>query len=125
MLFIPGFFHEVVVREFAARFAETIHRPQPVYFYLPHLLHKFAPWSVLMIAIAFVDLRSREWRLRSAFREMSPETFWLLCWAVGGLIAILLIAFKPVDRIFPVFTPLCLPLALQIHHSVVAVGRLP
>ncbi len=37
ILFIPGFFHEVVVREFAARFAETVHHPQPVYFYLPHL----------------------------------------------------------------------------------------
>src|SRR6266566_9828864 len=63
ILFIPGFFHEVVVREFAARFAETIHHPQPVYFYLPHLLHKFAPWSVLMIAVAIVDLHTRNWRL--------------------------------------------------------------
>src|SRR4029077_5687922 len=46
-LFEPGFFNEVVMREFVARFGETIHRPQPLYFYLPHLLHKFAPWSVL------------------------------------------------------------------------------
>jgi len=120
ILFIPGFFHEVVVREFAARFAETIHRPQPVYFYLPHLLHKFAPWSVLMIAIAFVDLRSREWRLRSAFREMSPETFWLLCWGVGGLIAMSLIPSKRVDRIFPVVPPLCLLLAAQVSGTVSA-----
>jgi len=37
-----------------ARFGETIHRPQPLLFYLPHLLHKFAPWSVLMIGIAAV-----------------------------------------------------------------------
>ncbi len=110
----------VVVREFAARFAETIHRPQPVYFYLPHLLHKFAPWSVLMIAIAFVDLRSREWRLRSAFREMSPETFWLLCWGVGGLIAMSLIPSKRVDRIFPVVPPLCLLLAAQVSGTVSA-----
>ncbi len=41
----PGFYESVVVREFAGRFTETIHKPQPFYFYLPHLLHKFAPWS--------------------------------------------------------------------------------
>ena len=125
ILFIPGFFHEVVVREFAARFAETVHHPQPVYFYLPHLLHKFAPWSVLMIAVAIVDLHTRNWRLPSAFREMSPETFWLLCWGVGGLIAMSLIPSKRVDRIFPVVPPLCLLLASQINHRVGALRRLP
>jgi 4-amino-4-deoxy-L-arabinose transferase and related glycosyltransferases of PMT family len=82
--FQPGFYEEVVMREFVGRFGETIHRPQPLLFYLPHLLHKFAPWSVLMIGIAAVGLRSRNWRLRSVFREMSPETFWLLCWSIGG-----------------------------------------
>src|SRR5438093_5170884 len=114
ILFQPGFFDEVVVREFAARFAETVHRPQPLLFYLPHLLHKFAPWSVLMIGIAAVRLRSRNWRLRSVFREMSPETFWLLCWSVGGLIVMSLIPSKRVDRIFPVIPPLCLLLAAQV-----------
>ena len=112
--FQPGFYHEVVMREFVGRFGETIHRPQPFVFYLPHLLHKFAPWSVLMIAIAFVDLRSRNWRLRSAWREMSPEIFWLLCWSIGGLIVMSLIPSKRVDRIFPVMPPLCLLLAAQI-----------
>src|SRR5207248_1754662 len=110
----PWFYHEVVMREFIGRFGETIHRPQPLFFYLPHLLHKFAPWSVLMIAIALVDLRSRNWRFRSLFREMSPETFWLLCWSVGGLITMSLIPSKRVDRIFPVIPPLCLLLAAQI-----------
>src|SRR6266446_8264688 len=110
----PGFFDEVVMREFMARFGETIHRPQPLYFYLPHLLHKFAPWSLLLLAIAFVDLSSRNWRLRSAFREMSPEVFWLLCWSLGGLIVMSLIPSKRVDRIFPVIPPLCLLLAAQI-----------
>jgi 4-amino-4-deoxy-L-arabinose transferase-like glycosyltransferase len=112
--FQPGFYEEVVTREFLGRFGETIHRPQPLLFYLPHLLHKFAPWSVLMVAIALFDLRSRNWPLRSAFREMSPETFWLLCWSIGGLIAMSLIPSKRVDRIFPVIPPLCLLLAAQI-----------
>ena len=102
------------MREFVGRFGETIHRPQPLLFYLPHLLHKFAPWSVLMIGIAAVDLRSRNWRLRSVFREMSPETFWLLCWSIGGLIVMSLIPSKRVDRIFPVIPPLCLLLAAQV-----------
>src|SRR5438876_3367120 len=114
IFFQSGFFDEVVMREFVGRFGETIHRPQPLYFYLPHLLHKFAPWSVLMIAIALVDLRSRSWRLRSVFREMSSETFWLFCWSIGGLIVMSLIPSKRVDRIFPILPPLCLLLAAQI-----------
>src|SRR5205085_2233411 len=114
ILFTPGFFDQVVMREFVARFGETIHRPQPLYFYLPHLLHKFAPWSVLMIGVAIFDLASRRWRIGAAFREMSPETFWLLCWSLGGLIAMSLIPSKRVDRIFPIVPPLCLLLAAQI-----------
>jgi 4-amino-4-deoxy-L-arabinose transferase-like glycosyltransferase len=112
--FQPGFYEEVVMREFVGRFGETIHRPQPLLFYLPHLLHKFAPWSVLMVAIALLEFRSRNWRLRSVFREMSPEPFWLLCWSVGGLIVMSLIPSKRVDRIFPVIPPLCLLLAAQV-----------
>src|SRR5436190_468203 len=114
ILFTAGFFDQVVMREFVARFGETIHRPQPLYFYLPHLLHKFAPWSVLMIGVAILNLASRRWRIRAAFREMSPETFWLLCWSLGGLIAMSLIPSKRVDRIFPILPPLCLLLAAQI-----------
>ena len=112
--FQAGFYEEVVMREFVGRFGETIHRPQPLLFYLPHLLHKFAPWSVLIIGVAAVGLRSRNWRLRSVFREMSPETFWLLCWSIGGLIVMSLIPSKRVDRIFPVIPPLCLLLAAQV-----------
>jgi 4-amino-4-deoxy-L-arabinose transferase-like glycosyltransferase len=121
--FQPGFYEEVVMREFVGRFGETIHRPQPLLFYLPHLLHKFAPWSVLMIGIAAVELRSRKWRLRSLFREMSPETFWLLCWSIGGLIVMSLIPSKRVDRIFPVIPPLCLLLAAQINGRDAALRR--
>jgi hypothetical protein len=45
---------------------------------------------------------------------MPPETFWLLCWSVGGLIVMSLIPSKRVDRIFPVIPPLCLLLAAQV-----------
>ncbi len=123
ILFAPGFFDQVVMREFVARFGETIHRPQPLYFYLPHLLHKFAPWSVLMIGIAIFDVASRRWRIGAAFREMSAETFWLLCWSLGGLIAMSLIPSKRVDRIFPIVPPLCLLLGAQVHGRVGALRR--
>jgi hypothetical protein len=45
---------------------------------------------------------------------MSPDTFWLLCWSIGGLVLMSLIPSKRVDRIFPVIPPLCLLLAVQI-----------
>src|SRR6266496_4652430 len=117
ILFQSSFFDEVIMREFLGRFGETIHRPQPLYFYLPHLIHKFAPWSMLLIAIAIFDLASRRWRIGTAFREISPDTFWLLCWSVGGLIAMSLVPSKRVDRIFPVIPPLCLLLAAQVGRA--------
>ena len=113
ILFQPAFFDEVVMREFLGRFGETIHRPQPLYFYLPHLFHKFAPWSFLLLAICVFYLTARRWRIGAAIREMWPATFWLLCWSVGGLIVMSLIPSKRVDRIFPVIPPLCLLLAAQ------------
>ena len=67
-----------------------------------------------MIAIAFFELQSRNWRLRSVC-VVSPEIFWLLCWSIGGLIVMSLIPSKRVDRIFPVIPPLCLLLAAQIE----------
>jgi 4-amino-4-deoxy-L-arabinose transferase-like glycosyltransferase len=123
ILFQPGFFDEVVMREFLGRFGETIHRPQPLYFYLPHLIHKFAPWSILLIAIAIFDLALRRWKIGAAFRKMSPGTFWLLCWSLGGLIVMSLIPSKRVDRIFPVIPPLCLLLAAQISSGVGSLRR--
>jgi 4-amino-4-deoxy-L-arabinose transferase-like glycosyltransferase len=124
ILFQPGFFDEVVMREFLGRFGETIHRPQPLYFYLSHLVHKFAPWSLLLIAIAIFDLALRRWRIGTAFREISPDTFWLLCWSLGGLIVMSLIPSKRVDRIFPVIPPLCLLLAAQVSSGVGSLRRL-
>jgi len=122
-LFQPGFFDEVVMREFLGRFGETIHRPKPLYFYLPHLVHKFAPWTVLLIAIAIFDLASRRWRIGTAFRAISPNTFWLFCWSLGGLIVMSLIPSKRVDRIFPVIPPLCLLLAAQVSSGVGSLRR--
>ncbi|MBA3387051.1 MAG: glycosyltransferase family 39 protein [Chthoniobacterales bacterium] len=103
---VPGFYEQVVLREFAGRFSETVHRPQPIYFYLPHLLHKFAPWSILGGALGVLIWKSR--------RKMSPEIAWLLGWSFGGLLVMSLIPSKRVDRIFPVVSPLCLLLAAGV-----------
>jgi 4-amino-4-deoxy-L-arabinose transferase-like glycosyltransferase len=123
ILFQPGFFDEVVIREFLGRFGETIHRPQPLYFYLPHLVYKFGPWSILLIGIAIFDLASRQWKIGAAFQEMSPQTFWLLCWSLGGLFVMSLIPSKRVDRIFPVIPPLCLLLAAQVSGGLDALRQ--
>ena len=115
-LWVPRFYELVVVREFLARFGEMgthVHRAQPLFFYIPHLLHKFLPWSVVLIALAIIDLRERGWSFRTALKEISPETIWLICWSFGGLIVMSVIPSKRVDRIFPIIPPLCLLVATQ------------
>jgi 4-amino-4-deoxy-L-arabinose transferase-like glycosyltransferase len=109
----PGFYESVVVREFAGRFTETIHKPQPFYFYLPHLLHKFAPWSLLLIGLTIFFWRRRE-RLSL---HMDAATVWLVCWSLGGLILMSIIPSKRVDRIFPIVPPLCLLLGAQVARA--------
>ncbi|MEY2492486.1 MAG: hypothetical protein QOH24_1437 [Verrucomicrobiota bacterium] len=114
ILFVPGFYHDVVRIEFAGRFQEGIHHSQPLLFYVPHLLEKFAPWS-LVIVLLFVLAARERWRgpgQRS--RQVSPETLWLVSWALGGIVVMSLIPSKRVDRIFPAVPPLCLLLAAQI-----------
>ena len=111
--FVPGFYEQVVQREFLGRFGDTVHRAQPLYFYIPHLLHKFAPWSLLMILLGVLQMRAV--RFRGAVRAISPEVLWLVCWVLGGLIVMSIIPSKRVDRIFPVVPPLCLLLAAQLR----------
>ncbi|MEP6822524.1 MAG: glycosyltransferase family 39 protein [Chthoniobacterales bacterium] len=114
---VPDFYEQVVLREFAGRFSETVHRPQPIYFYVPHLLHKFAPWSILMIALALVGWRSGSESFRERWRALPPEMAWLICWVFGGLLVMSLVPSKRVDRIFPVVPPLCLLLAAQYARA--------
>jgi 4-amino-4-deoxy-L-arabinose transferase-like glycosyltransferase len=113
--YVPGFYDQVVVQEFLGRFGETMHRPQPWYFYLPHLLHKFAPWSILSIALAGLAWRTRDRTGEKWFRRLSPDVMWLLCWSLGGLLLMSCIPSKRVDRIFPILPPLCLLLAAQVR----------
>ncbi len=109
----PGFYEQVVLKEFAGRFDGAVHRAQPFYFYLPHLLHKFAPWSVLALALAVVSWKSERLAWRERWQRLEPGTAWLICWIFGGLLIMSLIPSKRVDRIFPIVPPLCLLLAAQ------------
>jgi 4-amino-4-deoxy-L-arabinose transferase-like glycosyltransferase len=112
--FVPGFYEQVVMKEFLGRFSETVHRSQPVLFYLPHLLHKFAPWSVLILALAVLSFRRTRSGIRNLFRQTTPDIFWLVCWSLGGLVVMSLVPSKRVDRIYPVVPPLCLLLAALV-----------
>jgi 4-amino-4-deoxy-L-arabinose transferase-like glycosyltransferase len=113
LIWVPRFFDLVIMREFAGRFGEKVHHAQPIYFYLPHLLHKFAPWSLLMLAWSIAWIRSNNISIREKFRAISPETIWLICWSLGGLVLMSLVPSKRVDRIFPIIPPLCLLLGAQ------------
>ena len=106
--FIAGFHDQVVLHEFLGRFSETEHQSKPIYFYLPHLLQKFAPWSILILGIGWLQWR---WRREN---KTDPGMTWLICWIVGGLIVMSLVPSKRVDRIYPIIPPLCLLVAGQI-----------
>jgi 4-amino-4-deoxy-L-arabinose transferase-like glycosyltransferase len=112
--FVPGFYEQVVMKEFLGRFSETVHRPEPVLYYLPHLLHKFAPWSMLIIALGVLSFPRTRSGIRDLFRQTNPDILWLVCWSLGGFIVMSLVPSKRVDRIYPVVPPLCLLLAAQI-----------
>jgi len=111
--FVPGFYDQVVLREFLGRFGGEVHRAQPLLFYIPHILQKFAPWSLLVIGFGIVALRQAGWRRGNI--KPSPETMWLICWVVGGLLLMSLLPSKRVDRVFPIIPPLCLLLAAQVR----------
>src|SRR5437016_1500888 len=115
--FIDGFYEDVILNEFGARFHEGIHRSQPLLFYIPHLLQKFAPWSLLIIGLLVVALRKTKAATGKWLGNLSPEMFWLITWALGGIVVMSLIPSKRVDRIFPAIPALCLLLAAQIKAT--------
>lgn len=105
------FYNDVVVNEFFSRFDQSLkshEKQQPIWFYFPHLIHKFAPWSLLLIALPVFSKN-----VRSAVRQR-PEVLWLACWAIGGLLCMTFVPSKRVDRIFPVIPPFCLLLVAMV-----------
>ncbi|MDQ6809304.1 MAG: glycosyltransferase family 39 protein [Verrucomicrobiota bacterium] len=109
---VPEFLEHVVIREFGGRFEGT-HRAQPIYFYLPHLVYRFAPWSILLVVFGALIRRKTLDGNGGRSSRLSPETTWLVVWGLGGILAMSFIPSKRVDRIFPVVPPLALLLAAQ------------
>jgi 4-amino-4-deoxy-L-arabinose transferase-like glycosyltransferase len=113
----PGFFDQVVMHEFLGRLGSTEQRPHPPYFYIGHLLQKFAPWSEFLIGLAALGVLSTRGSIRAGFQKLSPDTLWLICWSLGGLIVLSIVPSKRIDRIFPMIPAFCLLLAGLIAGS--------
>ena len=116
ILLVPEFIEHVVLREFAGRFSEEVHRPQPFYFYLPHLLHRFGPWSLLLIGFGVLAWRKKDRGSSKSRPRIASETFWLMAWSLGGLLVMSFVPSKRIDRIFPIVPPLCLLLAVVVSR---------
>lgn len=109
---MPGFYEQVVVKEFAGRFTvgETaVHHNMPPGTYALGLLARTLPWTALLVAMFLVK------PVRAAFRRDAVLT-WLVCWALGGLIFMECVPSKRFDRILPVLPPLCLLLVAAARH---------
>ena len=112
-----GFFDQVIMHEFLGRFSTTEQRSHPPYYYIGHLLQKFAPWSELLIILAVLNLRSKGESIRSAIASIRPDVFWLVCWSLSGLIIMSLVPSKRLDRIYPLIPPFCLLVAAQVGRA--------
>ncbi|MFL6527561.1 MAG: ArnT family glycosyltransferase [Chthoniobacterales bacterium] len=106
LLLYPTFYKQIIGFEVVSRFSTNVHHPYPIYFYIAHLLHKFAPWSILSTALAVIAWRNR--------RVISPPTVWLLLWSLTGLAIMSLVPSKRVDRVYSIIAPLSLLLAAQV-----------
>ena len=109
-----GFFDQVVMHEFLGRFRSADQRPHPPYYYFAHLLQKFAPWSELFLLFAVYAIRQNRGAVRTSWRRIPPEIFWLVCWSFAGLILMSAVPSKRLDRVFPSIPPLCLLIASQL-----------
>ncbi len=114
MVLVPGFKDQVVIHEFMGRFTvgeKAVHHNQPFYFYFTQLFTRWAPWSLLLLAV----------RVRAArvWWSLCQETgtLWLVCWAAGGLLCMTVVPSKRTDRIFPVVPPFCLVLTALLSAA--------
>ncbi len=122
MVLMPGFKDQVITREFMGRFTvgeSAVHHNQPFYFYFTQLLVRWAPWSLLLLAVRV--RAARVWW--SLCRETG--TLWLVCWAAGGLLCMTGVPSKRTDRIFPVVPPFCLVLTALLSAARRPAGSAP
>ncbi|MEQ1858928.1 MAG: glycosyltransferase family 39 protein [Chthoniobacteraceae bacterium] len=109
---VPGFYDQVVVKEFFGRFTvgeRAVHHTGWPGTYSLGLLGRTLPWTLLLIAMFTVK------QVRVACRSDAALT-WLLCWTLGGLVFMECVPSKRFDRILPVVPPMCLLLAAAARH---------
>ena len=112
--FVPAFYHVVFEKEFLGRFESTVHRAQPLLFYLVAFVTEVRPMVAPHNRLCVLCRAASERQCASLSRNAAPETLWLLFWSIGGLVLMSLVPSKRVDRIYPVLPPLCLLLSAQV-----------
>lgn len=114
--FQPGFYEQVVQREFLGRFEggeNAPHHVQNPLYYLLQLAKAFAPWLLGGLALLALD--------RSAWARAlgKPALLWLFVAAAMALGVMSMIPSKRLDRVFPLVVPAALfagGLAAQVRH---------
>ena len=117
-----AFYDQVVRREFLGNFIEvndvyiggsgpqTFDR-QPFWFYIPHIIHKFAPWSLLILYLAIMDSTVRKGVAQN------KDSLWLTWWIIGSFIIMSCVPGKRVDRLYPIIPPACLLMVQMISYT--------
>lgn len=108
--FHPAFYQEIIVDEVMLLFQHgEASDPQHPLYYVVHLLHKWMPWSLLLLMSCVVGRVV----LRKAWK-INPAWCWLVCWNLGAMIMMSVIPNKRVDRIYPVIPSLSVFLGYTI-----------
>src|SRR5438270_836385 len=88
---------------------------------LATLVRTDMPLALITFAVGllmFEQIRTRtSWTTRDQIAlvvVLAAAMFWLITWALGGIVVMSLVSSKRVDRIFPAVPPLCMLLAAQI-----------
>jgi len=84
--------------------SNPFHRAQSFFFYLPHLLHKFFPWSAIMLGLATADLPRAAGTFARHSAKCHPERLAVL-WSIAGSSDVDN-SLEKSRRIFPVIPPL-------------------
>ncbi|MDD4735795.1 MAG: glycosyltransferase family 39 protein, partial [Kiritimatiellae bacterium] len=100
----PEFYEQIVLGEMVSAFqtSEGGKTAKPFLYYVAHILHRWSPWSLLLILLAGTQAK----RLKACWKD--PVFVWLVCWMLGGLLVMSAIPDKRSDRLFPLLPPLTL-----------------
>lgn len=114
MVLQPEFADQVVVKEFASRFAGDgagmLELLEGFTYYPLHLIGRYFPWTLILVVLfAFPEVR------RNATRQ--PDILWLMCAFLGGLILLSAVPSRRPDRIFPIIPIMSVLLPALASHA--------